>query len=193
MFDDWQSIAWVAGSVLGAYGFVLWLGSVVWTYRDMSERTHDGWSQAVAVLLVLVFSVPGLFLYLILRPHETLAEAYERRLEAEALMRDAPAEPRSCRRCARPVQEDFLLCPHCRTNLREPCSGCGRALDLDWVACPYCGAQGPQAPVPVPEPLAAAPPAPADTTSEPSRPASKPAGPAAAGTRGAPRGGHSSS
>ena len=134
MFDDWQSIVWVAAAVVIAYGAVLYLGTVVWTYRDMRERTRDGWSQAVAVLLVVFFNIPGLFLYLILRPHETLTEAHERRIEAEALMRDLPEGRPGCPRCQRPVSEEFLLCPHCRATLREPCSSCGRALALRWAA-----------------------------------------------------------
>ncbi|MDZ4278166.1 MAG: zinc ribbon domain-containing protein, partial [Dehalococcoidia bacterium] len=144
MFDNWQSWVALVVAILIAYGVVLWLGIIVWTYRDIRERTRDGWSQAVAALLVAIFNIPGLFLYLILRPHETLSEAYERRMEAELLMRDAPERPPSCPDCRRTVREEFLICPYCRANLREPCLGCGRALELAWIACPHCGAQGPQ-------------------------------------------------
>ena len=42
----------------------------------------------MAFLLVLVFSVLGLIIYLILRPRETLAEAYARSLEEEALLQE---------------------------------------------------------------------------------------------------------
>ena len=144
MFDSWQAAIALIVAVLIAYAVILWVGTIVWAYRDIRERTRDGWSQAVAVALVVFFNIPGLGLYLILRPRETLTEAYERRLEAEALMREMP-ERLSCPKCDRPVKEDFLLCPYCRTSLRQPCLGCGRALELAWDACPYCGAQGPQA------------------------------------------------
>jgi len=155
MFDDSGSIVALVAAVLIAYAVILWLGTIVWAYRDIRERTRDGWSQTVAVLLVLLFNIPGLVLYLILRPRDTLAEAYERRLEAEALLRDLP-ETRSCPTCLRAVREDYLLCPFCRTKLREVCSGCGRTLDLLWSACPYCGAQGPQPIVTPTAPLSAA-------------------------------------
>jgi RNA polymerase subunit RPABC4/transcription elongation factor Spt4 len=192
MFDDWQSVLWVVGSILGAYGVVLWLGIIVWTYRDMRERTHDGWSQTVAVLLVGIFNVAGLFLYLLLRPHETLAEAYERRLEAELLVRDTPERRQACPRCERPANEDFLVCPYCRATLREPCLGCGRALELNWTACPYCGAEGPRTAVPPAPPAAAEPPAPA--AAEPAAPSAsdRPARSATTGTRRARTGGRSS-
>jgi RNA polymerase subunit RPABC4/transcription elongation factor Spt4 len=169
---------------------------VVWAYRDMRERTHDGWSHAVAVVLVGIFSIAGLFLYLLLRPHETLAEAYERRLEAEMLAREVPQRPRACPRCERPTNEDFMLCPYCRTTLREPCTGCERALELDWIACPYCGAQGPRTPGTIPASISAGPPAapaPAKAPPTPSATARRPAGSAATRTRRPPASGSSSS
>lgn len=145
MFDNWESIVALVVAILIAYAVILWVGTVVWTYRDIRERTRDGWFHFGAVVLVLLFNIPGLFLYLILRPPETLAEVYERRMETEALMREMPEEHPKCPRCQRAVTGEFLLCPYCRTNLREPCLGCGRALELSWITCPYCGAQGPQA------------------------------------------------
>ncbi len=144
MFDDWQSAFALVAGLLIAYGVVLWIGAVVWAYRDIHERTRDSWSQWVALALVVFFNIPGLILYLILRPHETLSEAYERRLESEALKREVMELQRSCPSCARPVKEEFLLCPYCRAKLHEPCTQCGQALELGWLACPYCGAQGPQ-------------------------------------------------
>jgi hypothetical protein len=174
---NWESIVAVVVAILIAYAVVLWVGVIVWTYRDIRERTRDGWSQAVSVALVLVFNIPGLFLYLILRPRETLNEAYERRLEAEALMREMP-DRSVCTRCDRPVEDDYLICPHCRTTLREPCLGCGRALELAWTACPYCGANGPQAASTAPPPppaVEAAPPPPATDWPEPA-PATAPSG-----------------
>jgi hypothetical protein len=144
LFDDWQSAFAVIAAILIAYGVILWIGTIVWTYRDIRERTRDGWSQTVAVALVVLFNIPGLVLYLILRPGETLSEAYERRLENEAIRRDLAEQLRSCPSCSRPAQEDFLVCPYCRARLREACSSCGKALELAWAACPYCAAPGPQ-------------------------------------------------
>ena len=143
MSDTSQFLLSLLGAVLIAYAVILLLGMGVWAYRDIKQRTHDGWAQAFAVGMVVLFNVLGLVLYLILRPNETLTETYERRLETEALLRDLP-EQRACSRCDRVAREDFLLCPHCRTVLREPCLGCGRTLELEWAICPYCGAQGPQ-------------------------------------------------
>lgn len=159
MFDSWQPVVALVASLLIAYAVVLWLGTLVWVFRDSRERTRDGWTQTVALLLVIVFNFPGLLLYLLLRPRETLTEAYERRLEAEALMRDLPEPRPACPNCARAVREEFLLCPYCRTRLHQPCPGCTRPLELGWAACPYCGAQGPQAAVAAAASAATPPPA----------------------------------
>ena len=179
---SWQSVLAVVVAVLIAYSVILWLGILVWTYRDIRERTRDSWSQWVSLLLVVLFNFPGLFLYLILRPRETMAEAYERRIEAEALMRDLPEERPACTRCGRVVKESFRLCPYCRTALREECSTCNQLLELSWVACPYCGAQGPQATAAATAraaPAASPPPTPA--------PAPPPPAPAPAEARTRPR------
>lgn len=156
MFDDWQSALAIVGAIFIAYGVILWIGTVVWTSRDIHDRTRDGVLHWVGPALVVLFNVPGLILYLMLRPGETLAEAYERRLETEAIRRDLAATLHSCPSCARPVDDEFLLCPYCRTRLREPCASCARPLDLAWVVCPFCGAAGPQ-PVTAAAPAAAAP------------------------------------
>lgn len=144
MFDSWESTVAVVVAVLIAYGVVLWLGTIVWTYRDIQSRTQDGWTQAVSTLLVVVFNLPGLFLYLVLRPQETLNDAYERRLEAEALMRDMPEPQPSCLTCKRTVGQDYLVCPNCSTALKEACTNCSRPLELSWSTCPYCASDGPK-------------------------------------------------
>lgn len=142
--SDLESLVAVLVAVLIAYAVVLWLGSIVWAYRDIRARTQDGWTQAVSVALVVVFNLPGLFLYLVLRPQETLNDAYERRMEAEAFRRDMPQPQATCPSCQQAVQQDYLVCPNCRTRLREACSNCSRALEMSWSACPYCTSPGPQ-------------------------------------------------
>lgn len=124
---------------LGAAYFVLLsLSLVVWTWNDISARSRDIFARLLAPLMVLVFNLPGLLLYFILRPHETLAEAYERELEAEALLQDME-ERNVCPKCGYPTQSDFMLCPLCQTELRRACLSCGRLLQLNWKSCPYCG------------------------------------------------------
>lgn len=92
------------------------------------------------MVLVVLFNLPGLLLYMLLRPQETLAERYERSLEEEAILHELDQRKLACPNCKRATQEDFLICPHCRIPLKRACPGCGRALNMAWRACPYCTA-----------------------------------------------------
>ena len=64
----------------------LWLGMVLWTFRDIRSRSRDIIVQILATLMVGILTLPGLLVYYLTRPHETLAEAYEHALELEALL-----------------------------------------------------------------------------------------------------------
>ena len=126
-------------ALFGAFFLAFWVSLVIWTFRDVRSRSRDIFAQLLATLMVLVFNLPGLFLYFILRPQETLVEAYERSLEEEALLQDI--EERSvCPGCKRKIQSDFVICPDCHTRLKKSCPNCRRLLHLKWNVCPYCGA-----------------------------------------------------
>jgi len=134
--------------ILGAYAVALYLGLVVWTARDIASRSRDWLVRTLAVLLVLVFNLPGLLLYFVLRPRETLAELYERALEEEALLQDIEDQA-TCPSCKRRVAQDFAVCPYCRTPLKTRCPSCRRLLSPRWEVCPYCGHE-PTKPAPGP-------------------------------------------
>jgi RNA polymerase subunit RPABC4/transcription elongation factor Spt4 len=153
----------LAATLLIAYVLVLWLSAVIWVYRDITNRTRDTASQVIAVLLVAVFNLPGLIIYLVIRPQVTLADAYERSLEAEAVLHELQITASACQTCRRPIEDDFNVCPHCRTILREPCRSCSRLVRTSWITCPYCAVDRVQ---PRPQPAAARQAA-ADAGSEP--------------------------
>jgi len=133
-----NTVLQIAIGFLAAFVVSLYLSIVIWTFRDIRSRTRDVFAQLLATLLVAVFNLPGLLLYLILRPRVTLMESYERALEEEALLRDV--EERSvCPSCNSPIEKDFLICPECHTRLKRACPSCKRLLDLRWTVCPYCG------------------------------------------------------
>lgn len=133
-----NTILQIAIGFLSAFAISLYLSLVIWTFRDIRSRTRDVFAQLLATLLVVVLNLPGMLLYLILRPKETLAQAYERALEEEALLRDVE-ERLTCPSCRAPVEKEFMICPECQTRLRRKCTKCGRLLDLRWTVCPYCG------------------------------------------------------
>ena len=122
---------------VGLYILALYLAMVFWTVRDAQQRTEHPILPYLAGLLVVVLNVLGLFLYLIVRPKETLGEAYERQLAEESLL--AEAEQRVvCPTCKERVQEDFILCPTCRTRLKRMCPSCAKLIRPEWNICPYC-------------------------------------------------------
>lgn len=119
-----------------------WIAMVVWAYRDMRARSRDRLAQLGVGLMVALLTVPGLLIYLLLRPRETLSEAYERSLEEEALLQEIEEKP-TCPGCGQRVRESWLACPHCNTRLRRTCNNCRQPLELSWQICPYCTAPQP--------------------------------------------------
>ncbi len=126
-------------ALAGAYVVALWFVLVVWTFRDIESRSRNVVTQVVSTLMVVLFFVPGVLLYLILRPKETLDGTFQRSLEEEYLLQDLEELP-LCPGCRRYVEDDFVLCPNCHVQLREPCHSCSRLVDLRWALCPYCAA-----------------------------------------------------
>ncbi len=124
--------------VLGAYVFALYAGLLIWTYRDIHARTRDVLAQIMATVLVAVFTLPGLLIYVLIRPRVTLAETYERELAEESIIREMEPK-RACPKCQRQVEADFILCPYCHEQLKLRCLSCNRLLDPEWAICPYCG------------------------------------------------------
>jgi RNA polymerase subunit RPABC4/transcription elongation factor Spt4 len=138
-----QPFVIMLAALLAAFLTALWISAVIWAFRDIRARSRDVFAQILATLMVLIFfplfPLPGLTLYFILRPRETLAEIYERSLEEEALLQGIE-ERMACPGCDRRIEEEFMVCPTCHTRLKKACPSCGRLLHLRWNICPYCGA-----------------------------------------------------
>ncbi|HAL16253.1 MAG TPA: zinc ribbon domain-containing protein [Anaerolineaceae bacterium] len=122
-----------------AAGFLaaLWLSLAVWTFRDIRRRARDPFTRILAVMLVLLLFLPGLLLYLILRPSVTLEEEYQHTLEEEALLQNIE-DVALCPGCNRRIQPDWMVCPSCHTLLKKRCPNCSELMELPWNLCPYC-------------------------------------------------------
>ena len=127
----------VSVAFFGAFLSALWLSLIIWTFRDMRARSRDVFAQILAALVVALLTLPGLVVYLILRPPRTLAETYEQSLEEEALLQEIE-DKRVCPGCGRHANEDWMACPNCHTKLKKTCAHCGKLMDLPWNLCPYC-------------------------------------------------------
>ena len=99
---------------------------------------RDPLVQTLATLLVAVLNLPGVLVYLILRPQRTLEEEYQRTLEEEALLQ-ALENLRLCPGCERRVKDDWQVCPNCHTKLKKTCENCNKFMELPWNICPHCG------------------------------------------------------
>ncbi|MCL4530689.1 MAG: zinc ribbon domain-containing protein [Chloroflexi bacterium] len=122
----------------GAFLAALWIALVIWTYRDIRVRARDPLVHILSALLVAVLNLPGVLVYLILRPSKTLEEEYQHTLEEEALLQALEDLP-VCPGCERRVKDDWQVCPNCHTKLKKACHSCGKLMELPWNICPYCG------------------------------------------------------
>lgn len=122
----------------GAFLAALWIALIIWTYRDIRSRSRDPLVQILSALLVAVLNLPGVLVYLILRPARTLEEEYQHTLEEESLLQALDELP-LCPGCERRVKDDWQVCPNCHTKLKKACHHCGKLMELAWNVCPHCG------------------------------------------------------
>jgi len=134
-----SNVVVVIAAFLGAFLAALWLSLVIWTFRDIRARSRDIFAQILATLVVAILNLPGILIYIMVRPRETLAEAYDRSLEEEALLQSIE-ERESCPGCGQRTDKEWVTCPYCHTKLKKSCHRCSRAIHLRWTVCPYCGA-----------------------------------------------------
>ena len=117
---------------------VFWLSLMIWVIRDIRRRTRNTFARFISFLMVTLFFLPGLLIYLILRPVHTLEEEYSQSLQEESLLQSIE-NVSLCPGCSRRVQDDWIACPGCHNPLKKSCQKCGKALELPWKICPFCG------------------------------------------------------
>jgi RNA polymerase subunit RPABC4/transcription elongation factor Spt4 len=132
----------IATGFSAALAAALWLSLIIWTYRDIRRRSRDPLLRILAVLVVTILFLPGVLVYLILRPARTQEEEFQQTLEEEALLQSIE-ESSLCPGCGRRVNEDWVACPSCYTRLKKACHQCGKPIELAWNLCPYCGTPAP--------------------------------------------------
>ncbi len=146
--NDIIDLAKNMGAILG---LAFYVAIVIWTYKDARKRTEDPILVATftAISMLPLF---GVFIYMLVRPSEYLADIRERELEIRALERQLGRQER-CPYCKSHIEGDYLSCPVCTTKLRQSCTGCDKPLDPRWVMCPFCetevpgrGGRGPAGP-----------------------------------------------
>jgi hypothetical protein len=128
--------------MIGIYLVILWIATAYWAFRDMQQRSDNAvlpyLVAAGIILFTPVFFVFAVWVYKIVRPHEKIGEVWERNLAEEALLAEVEAI-RHCPTCERRVNEEWIICPACRTRLNRVCPNCSRLVGLDWSLCAWCG------------------------------------------------------
>jgi RNA polymerase subunit RPABC4/transcription elongation factor Spt4 len=128
--------------LLFAYLVVVWLAASYWAFRDMQQRTANPVAPYLAAAGIILFTPFFFFLavwvYKIIRPHEKIGEVWERNLAEEALLAEVESI-QHCPTCDRRVNEEWIICPTCRTRLNRVCPNCSRLVGLDWSLCAWCG------------------------------------------------------
>lgn len=74
----------VAANLLVVFLIAVWFALVFWVYADARRRLTDSVLIGSATLAALIFPFAGALVYAIVRPPETLDDAYERELDVRA-------------------------------------------------------------------------------------------------------------
>lgn len=117
---------------------IVWIAVVIWVYKDAERR---GMSGLLWALLVFIGNLIGLLIYLIVRQdHPSREEQETAGVGPPATVTPSEIKTTVCAVCGKPVEKNFVFCPHCGASLRPVCKSCGKAIDSAWKVCPHCGA-----------------------------------------------------
>lgn len=141
---EFSNLILIASGFGAAFLVTLWLSLIIWTYRDIRSRTRNRLVHFLAILVSAILFLPGVLIYLLLRPTRTIEDEYQKSLEEETLLQSIE-ENRECPGCGRQIQKEWIVCPNCHTRLKKPCHRCKHLLELNWSLCPYCASPVPGA------------------------------------------------
>jgi hypothetical protein len=136
--DFFHSSTWyVIRNLFVFFVVVFWIATIYWVYKDSRRRINDKLIVALSVVVAIVPFI-GPLVYMLFRPPEYLEDVRERELEIRAIERRLGGRDLRCPVCRADIEDDFLVCPVCTTQLRQACTGCERPLEGSWQICPYC-------------------------------------------------------
>ena len=127
---------------IGLYLVILWLATAYWAFRDMQQRSDNAILPYIAaagiILFTPIFFIFAYWIYKVVRPHEKIGEVWERNLAEEALLAEVESI-HHCPGCERRIDDEWIICPTCRTRLKRVCPNCSRLVGMDWSLCAWCG------------------------------------------------------
>jgi len=135
----------IAIRFIALYLVIVWVASAWWVWRDARIRSADAfvpYLAAGAVILVTPLLFPlAIVIYRMVRPPLTVSAATSAELQMTMLEEEATRS--ECARCGAMVDDEWVACPSCGTELAIRCASCGRPLELDWRICAWCAAEVP--------------------------------------------------
>jgi RNA polymerase subunit RPABC4/transcription elongation factor Spt4 len=96
---------------IGIYLIIIWLASAYWAFRDMQQRSDNAILPYIAAAGIILFT--PIF------------------AEVEAI--------HHCPSCEKRIDDEWIICPNCRTRLKRVCPNCSRLVGMDWSLCAWCG------------------------------------------------------
>ncbi len=128
------------GSFLFVLLLIFWLVLIGWVWVDSGERTSNMTIRVVYLLLVTLLNIPGLIIYLIIRPSETIEQIYWADLERRYLKYET-SELGDCTKCGNQLLPGYVFCTNCGNEIKKKCPNCEVLIGKSVKFCPYCGTQ----------------------------------------------------
>ena len=69
-------------------------------------------------------------------PEEIDSSIVQERIESDIEQDENPEL--SCPKCDEEIESDFIICPNCKTSLKDTCHECHKIIRESWKVCPYC-------------------------------------------------------
>lgn len=130
----------IFSTLFGLVFILFWLVLVGWVWIDSGERTSKNSVRFVYVALALILNIPGLIIYLIVRPSETIEQIYWADLERRYLKYET-SELGDCPKCGHQLLPGFVFCSNCGHEIKKRCPKCGVLINKDHKYCEHCGLQ----------------------------------------------------
>ncbi|MGP8161528.1 MAG: zinc ribbon domain-containing protein [Candidatus Dormibacteria bacterium] len=141
--DTGSTLLYLGIALIALYVALLLVALAYNVVRDARRRSASILFAIFAFLLAFIPPFLGALIYLVIRPPRTLDEERAATLEQQILAEPATGGPetRPCPTCGRDIEEEFVICPYCRTQFARRCAVCERRLRLGWPVCPYCAGE----------------------------------------------------
>lgn len=128
------------------YFFVVWIALIIWVAKDIAMRSSSRLYQILCVVIMILFTPLGVFLYLLIRPRKSLYDRCSAEIEwnldiLTSIVQETLEQKDNsliCPECSSDIEADFIVCPSCKTSLKDTCHECHKIIREGWKVCPYC-------------------------------------------------------